>query len=85
VGFAGGGPGRSEGAGADDGGAASAPEFAWRGREEAVVYAAAAVAYVALGVGLQSMVLNWIVGPLFLVGVVWASSAVLGRRRGRGT
>lgn len=80
MGFGGGGP--VDGAGADDGEAA-APGFAWRGREEAVVYATAAVVYVALGVGLQSVVLNWIVGPLFLVGVVWASSAVLGRRRGR--
>ena len=82
MGFGGGGAGQADGAGADDGEEA-APGFAWRGREEAVVYAAAAVAYVALGVGLQSVVLNWIVGPLFLVGVVWGASAVLGRRRGR--
>lgn len=52
-------------------------EFAWQGHEEGAVYLAAAASYIALGVALQSIVLNWIVGPLYFVCFVWAWSAVL--------
>jgi len=38
-------------------------------RRPAWHYAAAFAAYVALGLVLKTVVLNWIVGPFFLVGV----------------
>ena len=60
-----------------------APAFRWENHQEATVYAGAAASYIALGVALQSIVLNWIVGPLYFVCFVWASSSVLGRRRSR--
>lgn len=62
---------------------ATRAEFEWRGHEEGLVYAAAIASYVGLGVALQSVVLNWIVGPLYFVCFVWGSSAVVGRRRRR--
>lgn len=55
--------------------------FRWSRHEEPVVYVAAAVSYVGLGVALQTLVLNWIVGPLYFVVFVWASSSILERRR----
>jgi hypothetical protein len=42
----------------------------WRDREEGVLYVTAAVVYIILGVFLKSIVLNWIVGPLFPLLVV---------------
>jgi hypothetical protein len=39
--------------------------------EEGVLYALAVVVYIALGVTLRSVVLNWIVGPLFPFLVVY--------------
>lgn len=60
-----------------------APEFRWENHEEAAVYVGAAASYIALGVLLQGVVLNWIVGPFYFVCFVWASSSVLGRRRRR--
>jgi hypothetical protein len=69
---------------ASDGGpehAEGAEAFRWARHEEPVVYAAAAASYVLLGVALQTLVLNWIVGPLYFVAFVWASSSLLERRR----
>jgi hypothetical protein len=57
-------------------------EFAWRGHEEGAAYLAAVVSYVALGVALQSLVLNWIVGPLYFVCFIRVSSAVFPRLPG---
>ena len=59
------------------------PDFRWRGREEAAVYFGAVVSLTCLGVVLRSLILNWIVGPLYVVAFVWAAVAVLGRQRGR--
>jgi hypothetical protein len=56
------------------------PAFRWENRQEAAVYVSAAGSYIALGVVLQSVVLNWIVGPLYFVCFVWAASSLLGRR-----
>ena len=58
-------------------------EFRWRGHEELAVHLAAAGSYIALGVLLQGIVLNWIVGPLYFVAFVSMSSAALHRRHGR--
>lgn len=44
-------------------------------------YVAAFVAYVALGYVLKSGVLNWIVGPLWLVTVLHVIPRAIGRRR----
>lgn len=45
----------------------------------AIAYVAAFVAYVALGYVFKSAVLNWIVGPLFLVIVLYAVPRALKR------
>lgn len=45
-------------------------------------FAAALVIYIALGVTVKSVVLNWIVGPLFPVIVLYAVPAAV-RRAGR--
>lgn len=42
-----------------------------RRHEEAILYALAAVVYAALGLRYTTLVLNWIVGPLFPVFVIW--------------
>ena len=44
-----------------------------------VAYVAAFVVYVALGVVLKSAVLNWIVGPVFLVVVLYLVPKVVRR------
>ena len=54
--------------------------FAWRAHEEGVTYAAAIMSFVALGVVLRTILLNWITGPLYFVCFVWGSAALLGRR-----
>lgn len=59
------------------------PAFQWRGGEEAVVYFCAATSLIGLGVLLRSLILNWIVGPFYVVAFVWAAVVVLGRRSGR--
>lgn len=48
----------------------------------AVAYVAAFVVYVALGYFLKSIVLNWIVGPIFLVLVLHVFPAAIRRLRG---
>lgn len=53
-----------------------------RRHEEAILYAVAAVVYAALGLRYTTLVLNWIVGPLFPVLVIWLVPH-LGRRRSR--
>ena len=47
----------------------------------AAAYVAAFVAYVALGYFLKSWLLNWIVGPLFLLVVLYLVPKALGRLR----
>ncbi len=46
-----------------------------------VEYVAAFCAYVVLGYVLKSVVLNWIVGPLFLVAVLYAFPTAFRRLR----
>ena len=43
----------------------------WARYEQFFLYAIAAVTYIILGVFLQTFVLNWVVGPLYLLLVVW--------------
>lgn len=43
----------------------------WREHEEGCLYAVAAVVYITLGYFLKTLVLNWIVGPLFPLLVVY--------------
>jgi hypothetical protein len=42
----------------------------WRRHEDLVVYSLAALTYVAGGVAAKTYLLNWIVGPLYLVAAV---------------
>jgi hypothetical protein len=63
-----------------------APELA-RGRqlsgtETAIWYTVAAVTYCAAAV-FEKGLLNWIIGPLWLVAVVWAGPELVDRLRGR--
>jgi hypothetical protein len=44
-----------------------------------LVYVAAAASYVALG-SLEKALLNWVIGPLWLVGFVWAAHRIRDRR-----
>ena len=46
-------------------------------------YMAALVAYVALGLVVKSVVLNWIVGPLFLLFTLYLLPRALQRLRAR--
>ena len=43
----------------------------WARHEQFFLYGIAAVTYIVLGVFLQTFVLNWVVGPLYLLLVVW--------------
>ncbi len=45
-----------------------------------VAYIAAFVAYLVLGYVFRSVFLNWIIGPLFLVGSLYVVPRLLGRR-----
>ena len=47
----------------------------------AAAYVAALVVYIALGYFLKSAVLNWIVGPLWLVLVLHVIPKAIGRRK----
>lgn len=51
-------------------------------REEIIWYGVAAVTYVAASI-VEKGLLNWIVGPLWLVAVVWGGPALVDRLRGR--
>ena len=53
------------------------PEFHWEGRQEVVVYALAMVSFVGLGVLLTTVLLNWIVGPLYFVMFIWTSERLI--------
>lgn len=53
-----------------------------RRHEEGALYALAAVLYIPLGVVLKTVVLNWIVGPLFPLLVVYVVPTFVRRRRG---
>lgn len=48
-----------------------APASFLRRHEEGVLYVVAAAVYITLGVFLKSLVLNWVVGPLFPFLVVY--------------
>lgn len=52
-------------------------------REELVHYGLAALVYVFLGVLLKGIVLNWIVGPMFIVVWMWCVPPLVERWRGR--
>lgn len=52
------------------------------GRETAVWYSIAAISYVSVGL-LEKGLLNWVVGPIWLVAVVVIGPAVADRVRGR--
>ncbi len=58
-----------------------AAEYDWSPRREALVYVLAALTYIPLGVVLRTPLLNWVVGPLYLVLFVWAAARLVGRRR----
>ncbi len=51
-------------------------------REEIAWYSFAAVTYVAAGI-IEKSLLNWIIGPLWLVAVVWGGPLLVDRVRGR--
>lgn len=51
--------------------------------EETVLYAVAAVVYIVLGVFLKTVILNWVVGPLFPLLVVYLIPTWVRRWRGR--
>jgi len=53
-----------------------------RGREELVVYALAGVSYIVAGLAWKGL-LNWIVGPLWIVVWVWFVPPLLDRLRAR--
>jgi len=63
-----------------------APELArsrqLSGRETAFWYTVAAVTYCGAAV-FEKGLLNWIIGPLWLVAVVWAGPELVDRLRGR--
>ena len=46
-------------------------------------YGVAAVTYIILGLFLKDLVLNWIVGPLFIVVWMWKVQPVVDRKRTR--
>ena len=54
-------------------------EFHWKGRQEVVVYFLAMVSFVGLGVLLRTVLLNWIVGPLYFVMFIWTSERLITR------
>lgn len=43
----------------------------WARHEQGFLYAIAAVTYIILGVFLRTFVLNWVIGPLYLLFIVW--------------
>jgi hypothetical protein len=51
--------------------AAPAEQSLWARHEQFFLYAIAGVTYIILGVFLRTFVLNWVVGPLYLLLVVW--------------
>lgn len=53
-----------------------------RGREELVVYLLAGVTYVLAGLAWKGL-LNWIVGPAWIVAWVWLAPLVVDRSRAR--
>lgn len=52
-------------------------------RDELWYYGIAAVIYIALGILLTNLVLNWIVGPLFIVLWIWFVPPLVDRWRSR--
>ena len=43
----------------------------WARHEQGFLYVIAAVTYITLGVFLRTWVLNWVIGPLYLLFIVW--------------
>jgi hypothetical protein len=43
----------------------------WARYDQFFLYAIAAVTYIILGIFLRTFVLNWVVGPLYLLFIVW--------------
>lgn len=52
-------------------------------REEIAIYLAAAASLILLGIFLRSALLNWIVGPAYVVTVVVVATRWLERRKSR--
>ena len=51
--------------------------------EEIAHYSIAALIYIALGVWLKDVVLNWVVGPLYIIAWMWIVPPIVKRVRGR--
>lgn len=52
-------------------------------RDEILHYSIAAAAYITLGVFLQDVVLNWVIGPLFIVAWMWWIAPIIDKARSR--
>ncbi len=52
-------------------------------RDELVYYGVAAVVYIILGLLVQELILNWVVGPLFIVAWMWWVPPFIEKRRGQ--
>ncbi len=52
-------------------------------RDELWYYGSAAITYITLGVLVRDVVLNWIVGPLFIVAWMWWMPVLVGKWRTR--
>lgn len=50
-------------------------------RQEIAIYVAAGISLILLGIVLRTALLNWIVGPAFVVTFVVLANRVLGRRK----
>lgn len=53
------------------------------GRESAYLHVAAVLTYIPLGIFLRTPILNWIVGPMYLVLFMWWVPPLVDRLRGR--
>ena len=60
----------------------SAPDENVDPRAERIAYAVAIVGLIGIGVFVRTPILNWIVGPAFVVTVVVVLTPLLSRRRG---
>jgi NhaP-type Na+/H+ or K+/H+ antiporter len=50
--------------------------------QEIAIYVAAGISFIVLGIVLRTALLNWIVGPAFVVTFVVLANRWLGRRKG---
>lgn len=51
--------------------------------EEIAHYGIAAIIYIALGVWLQDLVLNWVFGPIYIIVWMWIMPPLVNRVRSR--